>query len=261
MDVDLARLIVRHRHVAPMLSSLLGGVNAAVRISDAAGTVILEREGSGIGSERFPIVVEGETVGWVEGDRAARAVAAVVAYACAREADKRSLAREALERYRELNLVYDLAEALGGLRDVAAVAEAALAQVHRLPGGGVGFVLLGATEGGGGLTTPEGLVDGPISSARPGEGIVGAIAEGEAEIVNDAATDPRRSDAEEGVRSLLVAPLRAGGETIGVIGAATSEIHEYRAADLKVLAAIAALAGPAIGQARSHEAALRAGVG
>ena len=28
MELDLARLIVRHRHVAPMLSALLSGTNA-----------------------------------------------------------------------------------------------------------------------------------------------------------------------------------------------------------------------------------------
>ena len=105
MELDLARLIVRHRHVAPMLSALLSGTNAGIRIRDEAGTVILEREATGIGFEKFPIAVEGRTVGWVEGDRTGRAIAAVLSYAVARETDKRSLAREALDRYRELNLV------------------------------------------------------------------------------------------------------------------------------------------------------------
>src|SRR3954452_19560006 len=121
MEQDLARLIVRHRHVAPMLSALLTGTNAGVRISDAAGTVILEREGSGIGFERFAITLDGRTVGWVEGDRTGRAIAAALSYAVAREGDKRSLAREALDRYRELNLVYGLADRLSGELDPAAV--------------------------------------------------------------------------------------------------------------------------------------------
>ncbi|MDQ3128430.1 MAG: hypothetical protein M3Q66_08265, partial [Chloroflexota bacterium] len=121
-EPDLARLIVRHRHVAPMLSALLSGTNAGVRISDVDGAVILEREANGIGFERFPIAVEGRTVGWVEGDRVGRAIASVLSYAVAREGDKRSLAREALDRYRELNLVYDLAERLSGDLAVAGVA-------------------------------------------------------------------------------------------------------------------------------------------
>jgi hypothetical protein len=259
-DIDLARLVVRHRHVAPMLSVLLGGTNAAVRISDAAGTVILEREAGGIGAERFPIVVEGATIGWVEGDRVARAVAAVLSYACAREADKRSLANEALERYRELNLVYDLAEALSGLRSVAAIGQAALAEVNRLPGDGVGFLLLGGSPGGG-FTTPDGVPIGSLVDVGVGDGIVGSLGDGEPVIVNDLAGDPRASDDERELSSLIVAPLRSRGAVIGVIGTATTEPHEYRAADLKVLAAIAALTGPAIDQAQAREADTVARVG
>jgi hypothetical protein len=259
MEVDLARLIVRHRHVAPMLSSLLGGTNAAVRISDAAGTVILEREGGGIGSDRFPIVVEGETLGWVEGDRTARAVASVVSYAVARETDKRSLAREALERYRELNLVYDLAEALSGLRSVPAIGQEAVAEVDRLPGRGTPFLLVASVDGR--LRTPDGVPPGPIGDVAPGAGIVGGLGEGEPEIVNEPSADPRATPDERALGAIVLAPLRAKGRAIGVIGAATEEQHEYRAGDVKVLAAIAALTGPAIGQAMAREADAEAGAG
>lgn len=265
MEVDLGRLIVRHRHVAPMLSSLLGGIDAAVRISDADGTVLLERGGERVGSERFAIAVEGRTVGWVEGDRTARAVASVLSYAAAREADKRTLAQEALDRYRELNLVYDLADRLAGRFDVAGVLEAALAEIGRLPGGGTPFVLL-APDGdrrGVALVPPDGAAGGTVGSGRVGEGVIGSVAYGgEAEIVNDTAADPRAEpERARGIASLIVAPLRAADTTTGVIGASTGEPHEFRAGDLKVLTAVAALTGPAIEQARTHEASLRARVG
>ena len=45
MEHDLARLIVRHRHVAPMLSALLSGTNAGVRISDSEQSEILKQLG------------------------------------------------------------------------------------------------------------------------------------------------------------------------------------------------------------------------
>jgi hypothetical protein len=252
MDADLERLVVRHRHVAPMLSTLLGATHAAVRISDADGTVILEREAGGISGERFPILVDGETVGWVEGDRVARAVAAVIAYAAAREADKRSLAREALDRYRELNLVYDLAETLSGLRSVAAIGQAALSEVARMRGEGSGFLLL-TNAATGTLSTPEGVPVGPLDDIGIGEGIIGGLGSGEPTIVNDIGADPRSSPAERGLGSLVVAPLRERGVAIGAIGAATAGPHEYEAGDLKVLTAIASLTGPAIAQARSAE--------
>ena len=45
-------------------------------------------------------------------------------------------------------------------------------------------------------------------------------------------------------------------ERIGVIGVASSAPVEYRASDLKALGAIAALAGPTLAQAATHEASL-----
>jgi hypothetical protein len=251
MDHDLARLIVRHRHVAPMLSALLTGTNAGVRISDAGGQVILEREATGIGFERFPITVEGETVGWVEGDRTGRAIAAVLSYAVAREADKRSLAREALDRYRELSLVYQLAERLSGELEVEAIARVVVAEASRLPAGGEGFVL---------IATPDRLGsvagDGPeLGHVEVGTGIVGTIAAtGVAEEVNDVQADRRATDAERRYSALIAAPIVARGRTIGVVGALGSRPVTYQAADLKLIAAIAAIAGPAIAQALADPA-------
>jgi transcriptional regulator with GAF, ATPase, and Fis domain len=249
MDHDLARLIIRHRHVAPMLSALLSGTNAGVRISDPEGLVILEREAGGIGFERFPITVDGETAGWVEGDRAARAIAAVLSYAVAREADKRSLAREALDRYRELNLVYELADRLSGELDVTAVGRIVVAEASRLPAGGSGFLLL--FDAAGALQAIAGDAPDGTAGRTNGnvEGIVGAVARSAvAEEVNDVAADPRASAAERELASLILAPVVARGRTIGVLGAATRRPVEYQAADLKLLAAIAAIAGPACAQ-------------
>src|SRR6478735_2702077 len=191
VEPDLARLIVRHRDVAPMLSALLTGTNAGVRITDSAGTVVLEREAAGIAFERFPILVEGETVGFVEGDRVARSIASVLSYALSREADKRSLAREALDRYRELNLVYELADRLSG---AIAVEEAG-----RLPGGG-GFVLV-ADPGGEAHPVGTGAVDWAV---RPGEGVLGAVlVSAVAEEVNDVGADGRATVAESSLASLV----------------------------------------------------------
>jgi hypothetical protein len=260
MDLDLRRLIIRHRHVAPMVSSLLASTNARVRILDASEGVILNRE-SGAEPEgplqRFPVIAEREVMGWVEGGRVAAGIAAALSYACSRELDKRALAQEALERYRELSLIYDLAQSIGATLEVAAVARVALAEVARLPGGGSPFLLLDGIAANGGLAAPDGVEAGPIVSVRPGEGVLGAVADGEPEIVNDVAADPRATAAERGLGAVIAAPLRVRGRRIGVAGAVAPAGHEYRAADLKVLSAIAALAGPAIEQARAHEAAVR----
>jgi hypothetical protein len=243
---ELRRLIVRHRHVAPMLSVLLAGTDARLTITDIEGTTLLDRQVGGAPAdapvERHPITIEGKTVGWVEGPRPAGSIAAVLSYAASRETDKRALAREALDRYRELSLIYELSETIGATLEVDAVAAVAVAEASRLPSGGEGFIV---------------LRDGPDRERLDG-GILGAVLAGEPEIVNDVAGDPRATATERGLASLVVAPLKVRGERIGVIGTGSATPVEYRASDLKVLTAIASLAAPTLAQAAVHEAAVRA---
>ena len=258
---ELRRLIVRHRHVAPMLSVLLAATDARVKITDIEGGVVLDRDSRTVPadaqSERHPIAVEGKTVGWVEGPRPAGAVASVLSYACSRETDKRSLASEALDRYRELNLIYDLAERIAGSPHLADVAEVAVGEAGRLPSGGVGFLLLEAPTQG--RLTPHPLdADGALFPDQPaGLGVVGAVFGGDPEIVNDVASDPRASEAERQIASLVAAPLKVEGVRLGVIGTASKDPVDFQAGDLKVLTAIAALTAPAVSQAQRYESATR----
>jgi hypothetical protein len=255
-SAELRRLIVRHRHVAPMLSVVLAATNARVTITDLDGAVILDRQAGAAPAdaavERHPIQVDGSPVGWVSGPRPTGAIAAVLSYACAREADKRALAREALDRYRELNLIYDLADQIGATLEIDAVARVAVAEASRLPSGGRGFVRLLPKAGGPLEVRPTDDEPGP--AIDPAAGILGAILGGDAEIVNDVAADPRATAAERTFASLVAAPLRVRGERIGVIGTISREPLEFHASDLRLLDAIASLAAPTFDQAAIHEA-------
>ncbi len=246
---ELRRLIVRHRHVAPMISALLAGTDAAVTIHDADGEVILERSGTGAGGSGHDVVVDGETLGRVEGGRSARGIAAVLAYAAARERDKRALANEALERYRELSLIYDLAATIGGHSDLPSIVGGAVEELSRLPHDARGFLLLLHADGQLWPPTDDATAGSQVRGGRRGEGIVGAVVEaGIPELVEDASLDPRATADERAGGSLIAVPLRAGDDTIGVVGA-TATGGPFRAADLKVVTAVAALAGPAIRRA------------
>jgi hypothetical protein len=231
MATDLKRLIVRHRHVAPMLSALLGATGAALRITDATGAPILERDTTRIAADsRHPILVEGEIIGWVEGDHLARGVAAVLSYASARETDKRSLAQEALDRYRELNLVYDLAERLSADLDASTVVRVAEEEAGRLIRDGRGIFRAG------------------------GDGILGAVGHGAvAEIVNDVAADARANAEERRFTSLAAAPVMAHGERLGALAVVSEVSREVTSADLKLLTAVAAIVGPVLDRATSRE--------
>jgi len=255
---DLRRLVVRHRHVAPMLSALLASTNARVTITDLDGGIILDRQAGDAPAdapdERHPILVDGSPVGWVAGPRPSGGIAAVLSYACAREADKRALAREALDRYRELNLIYDLADEIGATLQTDAIARVAVTEASRLPTGGQGFIRL-RRRGGTGLDVRP-RTEAPEPMVEPGVGILGAVLEGDPEIVNDIAGDPRASASERAFASVAAAPLRVRGERIGIIGTISSEPVEFHASDLRLLDAIASLAAPTFDQAAVHEATL-----
>ena len=259
---ELRRLIVRHRHVAPIVGVLLASTDARVRITDLEGSVIIDRDSSSVPAdaptERHPIVVGGGPVGWVEGPRPSGAIASVLSYACSRETDKRSLASEALDRYRELNLFYDLAERIAASPHLADVTAVAVAEAGHLPSGGTGFLLLESPAPG--RLTPHPLgSDGPIPEIGVAEGLVGAVFGGQAEIVNDVAGDPRAGAAERGIASIAAVPLLFEDERLGLIGAVSTERLEFDAGDLKLLTAIAALTAPAVRQARRYESAVHGG--
>ena len=145
------RLIVRHRHVAPMLSALLRRTNAAVRIVDTDGKVILRAGGRpGIGDRALPDRRRrARTVGWVEGDRVARAVASVLSYADrprGRQAQPRPRGARPLPRA-EPGLRPGR-DASSGLRSVAAIGQAVIAEIGPAARGRDGFLLVADPEGG-----------------------------------------------------------------------------------------------------------------
>jgi putative methionine-R-sulfoxide reductase with GAF domain len=260
-SAELRRLIVRHRHVAPMLSVLLASTDARVRITDADGETILDRDSKSAdedaGIERHPIVVEGANVGWVEGPRPSGAVAAVLSYACSRETDKRSLASEALDRYRELNLIYDLAERIAGSPHLADVTAVAVDEAGRLPTGGVGFLLLESPTAGRLTPHPIGADGALFPEQAATDGLLGAAYAGDPEIVNDVAADPRAGPTDRVAASMIVAPLKVEGARLGVVGTASKEPVEFQAGDLKILTAIAALTAPFVSQAQRYESVAR----
>jgi GAF domain-containing protein len=181
----------------------------------------------------------------------------VLSYASSRETDKRSLASEALDRYRELNLIYDLADRIAGSPHLADITAVAVDEAGRLPSGGTGFLLLESPTPG--RLTPYPLGDDaalfPEQSAT--EGLLGACFAGDPEIVNDVAADPRTVPTDQVAASLIVAPLKVEGTRLGVIGTASKEPVLFQAGDLKILTAIAALTAPFVSQAQRYELAAR----
>ncbi len=103
---------------------------------DGATITVTAARDEGIALGRAPVRVRGETVAIVNGSDAS--APAVVALARALEvaaetaADRHDIAREALERYRELNLLYRVGASIGGALDPDTITDAVLAEAVRV---------------------------------------------------------------------------------------------------------------------------------
>ncbi len=238
------------------VAALLEAMGNNTCIADASGTPVLGHipaEGS-TATSRAPVLHEGATLGFVIGPSgAANALASLLGHLAARELETRSLASEVLHLYREVHVIEQLSEQLAAVLNVPAVGESALAQARRLIPATHGSIVVREKAGGGlrnvasfgnSLSDSAGI-SGPLA---PDSRFAAAIVErGIGEIVNNCAPDPRASGSERNLTALLIAPLRAGQRTVGIIALAnTAEGTTYSAADLKLLNTIALQTAAAI---------------
>ena len=248
------RLIVRHRHVAPMLSVAPGGHRrAASAISDATGEVILDRQTAPLRRMRLPsgtpIVVEGQTVGWVEGPRPAGVDRRGPVLR------RRARDRQAIARARGARPLPRAEPDLRPRRPDRRPSSRRRDRDRRRrrgepPADGRHRV----------RAPPRGRRRGCPLDRTPGRRPIGAQDATAASSARSSRATPRSSTTSPPIPgrprpsgrfgSLVAAPLRGPRRTIGVIGAVTRERVEFHASDLKLLAAIAALAAPTFDQAR-----------
>jgi phosphoserine phosphatase RsbU/P len=257
MNGTLSSLIRRRKESASVLASLAAVTEGPFSIEDDTGR-LLHGEPLGTATGRFPVTLDGASLGWVSGGPRAEVVAAVLSHLVAREAERKTLGTEVLHLYREVNLIYNFSEQLAARLELHGVAELTLAQARQLLAATDGAVLAFGHEGQGleqlaafGTAPPTAL---PLEA---GPGIVAAVvAAGHGDIVNDVQADPRRRG--EPWASLLCAPLKVGERVTGAIALASSTPVSYTAADLKLLNTLALQTASAIENARLFERTVEA---
>jgi hypothetical protein len=248
--LELARLLRGgHKRAVEEVLALLP---AAARVEDLRGKVLAGAADAST-SERAPIVVGGVELGAVVGGVGVQRVATLVAHLHEREQEKLALAAETLGRYKELTVLYDTASALSRVLDVEEVATKIVAEAHRF---------LRASEAALYLLDRRGERLDPIASAGAEAGSISlgaalsggelslevrAIALGQAELVEQA----------EAGGSVMVAPLRSGEASFGLLRVATADLAGWTAGDLKLVTSLAANAASAISHAMLHRDQLR----
>lgn len=251
MQIKFDRLL--QKELAPLLRPILELTCLSLGVYNLNGRLLLGEDQPD--AARYPIEIDGETVAWVQGQEQAALFAQMITTLTNQAVEKKLLANEVLDKYREINLLYTVAERLTNCRELNEVATLALEEAQRLIQATNGVILLLDTE-----TNMLRPIDVDISLAIPpiplGEGIEGYVAKtGVPEVVNDVPADPRCPGSPIGVviRSLLCSPLKSQERVIGVISIYSTESVNYTAADLKLLTAIALQSTPAIESALFYQ--------
>jgi class 3 adenylate cyclase len=265
MAVKLAGLHGRRNGAGPVVGRLLESIDPRLRVEDTEGRPLLGADvapaANGDCTARFPVLVEEETIGFVCGPEvSAGPLAATLSWLASKEVERKQLGAEVLNVYREINLIHRFSEKLATSVDTPAVAEASIGQACQIIKATVGFILLLNDDSGRFEQVASLPRESPFEAKiASGEGLIGAIAaKGNAEIVNDVPSDPRRGDKDPALSSVIAVPLKIKDRICGIFVLGSEEPVTYTAGDLKLMVTLALQTATAIENAILCEKALNA---
>lgn len=202
----------------------------------------------------YPIKINDIAIGWVKGDQPARVFSELLSYLANKEFEKKSLASDMLDKYREINILYDIADKIAACTEVKDVAQLIIDEARQLINGTSASLMLLNNNNTLEILSAYGKECIPKTILQSGEGIAGNVAvTGIAEIVNDVASDPRFVKGYNVVSSLLCAPLRHKDRILGVMNLSSRSPYPYSARDLKLLSIFASQATSSIENAILYE--------
>jgi len=123
------------------MSELVNAIDPSISIQDVKGKALLgvDRENQG---NKHAIEVSGQVIGWVIGEEKAATIATAIGYIANKEFEKKTLANELLDRYRETSLLYDISEKITASLELKEVAKLILDRASKLIEATSGSVML-----------------------------------------------------------------------------------------------------------------------
>ena len=247
--INFKKLVLR-KEESTLLRDMAAACGSSYTIWDAAGALIAGQ--NTMSGEKLPVVISGEVFGWVCAQKGAAALVSLLRYSIMREREKVALARETLEKYKEISVLYDLSGRIAASLNIEEVAklviEEALKVVHA---DNVSLMIVDQGSGRLEILGAAGREYHPKTPMRIGTGIAGHIAaNGKAEIINSVEADSRFVIGSNTINSLICAPLKIKERVVGVINFSCEKWYNYTAQDLKIVETIASQAAFSIENSR-----------
>lgn len=234
--------VIRKKTFAPLVNRLVTALAVPLLIEDADGALLIATDGTADG-DRYPVTIQGEVIGWVRGNDKAALLASLLSYHAEIEFERKNLGSETLHKYKEITLLYEMADKIPACMDRKEIAGFLIEQIRQVIRFDSVSILLLDKE----LETLEVVAslgdEYETGSHVVPAGIMGSVwASGKGEIVNDAAADPRFVRGSTRVSSLMCAPLKSKETMTGVIKLSSAEPVVYTAEDLKLFTTLASQA-------------------
>ena len=255
-QTTLKKLLNPRKPDFALIADLLHTFSAPVAVLDVDGTLLAGKETIGE-TVRHVVEFEGHSFGCVRGPEPHSAtVASLLSHLLAKEAEKRSLAAELLDKYRELNLLYNLSEHLLSTPDPQTIAATTLSEAARLIEISAAWLLL-LDEDSAALNLIAATDDAfALSDCVGQEDLVATVlAKREAEIRNHVPAHELITGQQIKKVAMICAPLKTEQRILGVIILAGLPPAFYTAHDIKLLNTVALQAAPAIEMARLYQIA------
>ena len=256
--------ILNKKEVLTVLDYLTEEMGTAIQIEDAAGKRLVGVDSENLTNKyKYPIELSDKVIGWVLGEEKVAVAASLISYLVKQEFEKKALANELLDKYREITLLHDISTQITASLELKEVAQLVIEGVGKLlKSTGGSILLLNQTTS---QLEPLSTFGQAFPQREPlklGEGIIGSIAQkGLGEIVNDVLSDPRSTHCRGLVNSLICVPLKMKEQTQGVMFLWSSSANDissqipvtYTSEDLKILTMFAYHAAVAIEKALLYE--------
>jgi adenylate cyclase len=246
MAIRLKRLFGRNKPPRLFAERLAAQSGAPIHISDAQGKTVF---GEPSNHPTAPLLFEGEPIGTVQTENPAN-VADMLGSLVEIEQEKRGLASEVLDRYRELNLLYELAENLSDCHDVASISELVLSHASRVAPSDGGMLLLQSDDSPLYAAASIGTPLDPKRRESFEKGLLQRVLDSrKGELLDDVGP----LSEEGGAQSFLCTPLKRRQESFGALFLHSSKRQAYSAGNLKLINSLASQAAPAIEAAKLYD--------
>ena len=251
--INLKRILSKES-VNSVIENIIGNTGLPLYIQDVEGTILMGESNLAKPANdngRFPILFDSQVIGWVSGSESASTAASFLTYLVSEEFEKKELGRDALNKYKQLNLLYDISEKMTATcLDAREISRLVIEEIKKIiPATNVEVILqitsryLEKIDEKGGVSS---LVDFGNNLIK------NVFFTGISEIVNDIVLDSRFQNEQTDEQSMMCSPMKVNQKTIGVIKVSSTEMTHYNSIDLKMLNTLASQTAVAIENARLY---------